>query len=107
MTVSGNSVKSVSAAVAELDFDYQTIEASIAARFDEVFWNIFEHSFCTTFLKNTVPVPVWCHILLYSNFRQSKNSDRRTYDTKMSAILPVTKVKPAAMARWLRAKPGS
>lgn len=67
---------------------------------------LLEH-FCTTFLKNTVPVPVWCHILLYSNFRQSKNSDRRTYDTKMSAILPVTKVKPAAMARWLRAKPGS
>ena len=31
MTVSGNSVKSVSAAVAELDFDYQTVEAGIAA----------------------------------------------------------------------------
>ena len=107
VTVSGNSVKSVSAAVAELDFDYQTVEASIAARFDEVFWNIFWHSFCTR-LKNTVPSScLMSYFALQQFFGSPKNSDRRTYDTKMSAILPVTKVKPAAMARWLRAKPGS
>lgn len=47
------------------------------------------------------------YFALQQFFGSPKNSDRRTYDTKMSAILPVTKVKPAAMARWLRAKPGS